>query len=45
MSLVTYLEERYDIQVELAAVTTEHFATVRTIAEFVESNLNRSASV
>ncbi len=45
MSLVTYLEERYDIAVEIAAVTTEHFATVRTIAAFVESNLNRSASV
>jgi len=45
MSLVTFLEEQFDIHVDVSEVTTEHFATVRSLSAFVESNPNRSTSV
>lgn len=45
MSLVTFLEEQFDIHVDVGEVTTEHFATVRSLSAFVESNTNRSTSV
>lgn len=37
MSLVNYLEERFDIQVDVGAVTTEHFATIRSLTQFVQA--------
>lgn len=45
MSLVTFLEEQFDLDIDVAEVTTEHFATVRSLSAFVESSLNRAASV
>ena len=36
MKLLGFLEQQYGIDIELEAVTAESFATVSTIAEFVE---------
>ena len=43
MSLVTFVEDRYGVDVDVPDVTAENFGTVRDLAEFVRAG--RSGSV
>lgn len=44
MSLVTFVEDRYGVDVEVSDVTAENFGTVRDLADFVRAGRNRSVA-
>jgi len=44
MSLVTFVEDRYGVDVDVPDVTAENFGTVRDLAEFVRAGRSRSVA-
>jgi acyl carrier protein len=44
MSLVTFVEDRYGVDVHVQDVTAENFGTVRDLADFVRAGRNRSVA-
>jgi acyl carrier protein len=44
MSLVTFVEDRYGVDVEVRDVTAENFGTVRDLADFVRAGRTRSVA-
>ena len=43
MTIITFLEETYDITVDVRDVTTENFRSVRAMADFVRSQASNAA--
>jgi len=44
MSLVTFVEDRYGVEVDVQDVTAENFGTVRDLADFVRAGRDRSVA-
>lgn len=44
MSLVTFVEDRYGVDVDVQDVTAENFGTVRDLADFVRAGRDRSVA-
>ena len=43
-SLVTFVEDRYGVEVDVQDVTAENFGTVRDLADFVRAGRDRSVA-